>query len=85
MEVPSECVSNNLEKSLQELLKNYQLEDILFILFCYAHKQAQKATPQDKPQEKIYWEKLMNLLDMSCNLVEEMKKKEDNDSSYLIY
>ena len=35
--------------------------------------------------EKKQWEKLTNILDMACSLIEEANENADKDSHYLIY
>lgn len=69
----SNYVSSNLEKYLKNLLSIYQLEDIFFILYCYAHEQSQRTKSKNDNQEKVQWEKLINLLDTACDIIEETK------------
>lgn len=85
MELQGNPGNNNLEKSIQQLLTKYQLEDVFFGLYCYANKQAQQAKSTNNNPEKIQWEKLVNILDEACDLVEEGKGISDNNDSYLIY
>lgn len=81
----SNSVSSNLEKSLHKLLVNYSLEEILFVLYCYAHEQAKIAGYQNIYSKKIDWKKLIDLLDKACNLIEEADEDTEKDNFYLIY
>lgn len=85
MKLQDDFVSNKLEESIQNLLAKYQLEDVFFGLYCHVNKQVQKAKAQNNHDEQIQWEKLINILDEACELVEEGKNTSDQDNSYLIY
>ena len=85
MKLPSESISNKLEESIQNLLAKYQLEDVFFGLYCHVNKQFQRAKAQNNHEEQIQWEKLINILDEACELIEERKNTSDQDNSYLIY
>ena len=85
MSLPNNSVSNNLENTLRSLLKTYQLEEIFFVLYCYVHERAQMTQSENECLEKKQWEKLTNILDMACSLIEEANENADKDSHYLIY
>lgn len=85
MSSPSNSVSNNLETSLHSLLKTYHLEEIFFVIYCYVHEQAQMTKPDNECLDKPQWEKLSNILDLACCLIEEANEDDRQDSHYLIY
>ena len=85
MKTSGNSVHSNLEKSIQELLTKYQLEDVFFGLYCYANKQAKQTKATNSGLEKMQWEKLINILDEACDIVERAKGIGEDNDSYLIY